>query len=65
MDGRPILVAGDEVIPSTIEPTLADEGYPVVSAPDGATALDLVERQPPALSAAPLRRDGDQVPGAS
>jgi CheY-like chemotaxis protein len=50
VDARPILVVDDdEVILSTVEFTLSDEGYPVMTAPDGAAALDLVEQQPPEL----------------
>ena len=48
MERRPILVVDDdEAILSAVESTLADEGYPVVTAPDGAAALDVVERQQP------------------
>ena len=47
---RPILVVeDDELILNALESTLAGEGYHVMTAPDGAAALDLVERQPPAL----------------
>src|SRR5919198_3303048 len=50
MEGRPILVVDDdELILNSVESTLADEGYPVVTATDGAAALDVVERQLPAL----------------
>jgi two-component system chemotaxis response regulator CheY len=48
MERRPILVVDDdELIRDTVASTLADEGYPVATAPDGAAALDEVERQPP------------------
>ena len=47
---RPILVVeDDELILNAVESTLAGEGYRVMTAPDGAAALDLVERQAPAL----------------
>jgi CheY-like chemotaxis protein len=47
---RPILVVeDDEPIRSTVESVLADASYLVVTAPNGAAALDLAERQPPAL----------------
>jgi two-component system chemotaxis response regulator CheY len=50
MEERPILVVDDdELILNTVESTLADEGYHVVTAPDGAAALDAIERQEPAL----------------
>ncbi len=46
----PILVVEDDLaILSTIADTLAFEGYPVVIADQGATALDVVRRQPAAL----------------
>ena len=46
----PILVVEDDLaILSTIADTLAFEGYPVVTADQGATALDVVRRQPVAL----------------
>jgi two-component system chemotaxis response regulator CheY len=48
MERRPILVVDDdELIRTTVASTLAEEGYPVVTAPDGAAALDVVEQQPP------------------
>jgi CheY-like chemotaxis protein len=50
MERRPILVVDDDdLILSSVESTLVDEGYPVVTAPDGAAALDAVEQQSPAL----------------
>jgi CheY-like chemotaxis protein len=50
MERRPILVVDDdEVIRSSVELALADEGYPVASAPNGAIALHLVAWQQPAL----------------
>jgi CheY-like chemotaxis protein len=48
--GRPILVVDDEEsFLSIVAFTLTKEGYSVVTAPNGAAALDAVERQPPAL----------------
>jgi two-component system chemotaxis response regulator CheY len=50
MDGRPILVVDDdELILSGVESALVHEGYPVVTAPDGAAALDVVARHSPGL----------------
>jgi two-component system chemotaxis response regulator CheY len=50
MERGPILVVDDdEVIRSSVELALADEGYLVVTAPDGAAALQVIERYPPAL----------------
>jgi CheY-like chemotaxis protein len=50
MKSRPILVVDDdEWFLSVIELALAEEGYLVATAPNGAVALKLVERQPPAL----------------
>ena len=47
---QPILVVeDDEGILSTLELVLVEEGYRVVTAADGAAALDIVERQKPAL----------------
>jgi CheY-like chemotaxis protein len=47
-----ILVVEDtEPIRELIAETLADEGYTVESAANGAEALALVERRPPALEA--------------
>jgi two-component system chemotaxis response regulator CheY len=49
MERGPILVVDDDdLIRTTVESTLAEEGYQVMTAADGAAALDLVERHPPA-----------------
>jgi two-component system chemotaxis response regulator CheY len=46
----PILVVeDDQAILSTIADTLAFEGYRVVTADDGASALEVIKRQPVAL----------------
>jgi CheY-like chemotaxis protein len=46
----PILVVDDdEAILRTVEATLADEGYTVLAASDGAAALDLVRQRSPSL----------------
>ena len=47
---RPILIIeDDEAILSTLELALGDEGYEVLTAMDGAAALEVIERQAPAL----------------
>jgi two-component system chemotaxis response regulator CheY len=50
MERRPILVVDDdELIRTTVAYTLSEESYHVMTAPDGAAALDTVEQQAPAL----------------
>jgi CheY-like chemotaxis protein len=50
VEGGPILVVDDdEVILSTVEFILADEGYPVAVAMNGEEALERVEEDPPRL----------------
>lgn len=49
-DRRPILVVeDDEVILSTLEFLLAEEGYAVILAPNGKAALEQAARHPPCL----------------
>ena len=47
--GPILIVEDDEAILTTLELTLEDEGYEVLTASDGAAALELLERQLPAL----------------
>jgi CheY-like chemotaxis protein len=47
MEQRPILVVDDdEVVRSSVELALADEGFPVVAASDGAAAVAIISHQP-------------------
>ncbi len=44
-----LLVDDDEAIRDFVSMVLMDEGFEVVTAPDGKIALELVQRDPPAL----------------
>ena len=46
---RILLVDDDEAIREFVSMALDDEGYEIITAPDGAAALDLIGRQPPSL----------------
>ena len=49
-NSRPVLVVDDEAsIRRLVELTLTDEGYEVVAAPDGATALELLRTCVPSV----------------
>lgn len=49
-DGQPVLVVDDDdIILSTVEILLLDEGYAVTLASNGQEALACVERKPPCL----------------
>lgn len=52
---RVLVVDDDADIREAVELALSDEGYEVVAAPDGATALDLAAESPPALILLDLR----------
>jgi two-component system chemotaxis response regulator CheY len=47
--GRILLLDDDETIREVVEMALSVKGYEVLTAPNGALALDLIRRHPPSL----------------
>jgi two-component system, chemotaxis family, chemotaxis protein CheY len=46
---RILLIDDDEAIREFVSMALGDEGYEIITAANGAAALDLIERHPPSL----------------
>ncbi len=62
-----LLIDDDEGIRDFVSMTLADEGYEVLTAPDGFTALEMIAQRPPSLILLDMRMpmmDGEEFMNA-